>query len=154
MTPSHEPHQVLAEYPDYAQAQRLVDYLSDEGFPVQHVQIVGRGLHSVEQVVGRMTNGKAALAGAASGLWFGVLIGLLMALFTDANFLAVVAGAAVLGAIWGAVFGFAAQAATRGQRDFASVSTVEADTYLVQVQTQVMQQAGELYARYQLKYGR
>ena len=27
--------------------------LSDKGFPVQHVRIVGKGLHSVEQVTGR-----------------------------------------------------------------------------------------------------
>ena len=33
----------------YAEAQRLVDGLSDAGFPVQHVRIVGDGLHSVER---------------------------------------------------------------------------------------------------------
>ena len=58
---------VLAEFKDYLQAQRLVDRLSDEKFPVEHVRIVGLGISSVEQVTGRMTKGKAALAGAAGG---------------------------------------------------------------------------------------
>ena len=35
---------VLAEFKDYLQAQRLVDRLSDEKFPVEHVRIVGLGI--------------------------------------------------------------------------------------------------------------
>lgn len=49
--------------------------------PVEHVRIVGDGVRTVENVTGRMTKGKAALTGAASGAWFGALIGLLFALF-------------------------------------------------------------------------
>jgi len=36
---------------------------------------------------------------------------------------------ALLGAAWGALFGFAAQAATRGRRDFSSVRTIAASRY-------------------------
>lgn len=43
---------VLQEFEDYADAQRLVDRLSDSGFPVEHVQIVRTGLRTVEQVMG------------------------------------------------------------------------------------------------------
>ena len=63
---------VLREYDTYAEAQWLVDRLSDDGFPVEHVRIVGDGLHSVEQVTGRMTKGRATLYGAGGGAWFGL----------------------------------------------------------------------------------
>ncbi len=43
------------------EAERAVDRLSDQGFPVERSAIVGLGLRSVEQVTGRMTAGSAAL---------------------------------------------------------------------------------------------
>lgn len=125
---------VLAEFTSYPDAQRLVDQLSDDGFPVEHVRIVGNGIHSVEQVTGRLTKGRAALAGAASGAWFGLFIGLLFALFTiGLSWLTVVLGTALFGAFWGALFGFVAHWATRGRRDFASVERLEARRYTVEV---------------------
>ena len=62
----------MASYDDYALAQRAVDQLSDDGFPVEHLDIVGSDLRLVERVTGRLTKGRAAAAGAASGAWFGV----------------------------------------------------------------------------------
>jgi hypothetical protein len=41
----------------------------------------------------------------------------------------VVLAGAGLGVAWGAIFGFAAHAATRGQRDFSSVRTLAAGRY-------------------------
>lgn len=143
-------HAALAEYPDYRAAQKLVDYLSDAGFPVENVQIVGSGLHTVEQVVGRLTKGKAAGAGAVSGLWFGLFIGLLFGLFTTQNWALVVIGSAAIGAAWGALFGYMAQAATRGQRDFASQQTLAADRYTVQVRMRFIGQAQEALAKFRL----
>lgn len=72
------------EFDHYADAQRLVDRLSDSGFPVEHVQIVGTGLRTVKQVMRRMTTGKAALFGGGSGVWLGLLIGLIFGLLTPA----------------------------------------------------------------------
>ena len=40
------------------------------------------GDSTVEHVTGRMTTGKSALTGAATGAWFGLFIGLLFAIFT------------------------------------------------------------------------
>ena len=40
-----------------------------------------------------------------------------------------VAAAVGIGALWGAVFGFAAHAATKGQRDFSSVRSLAASRY-------------------------
>jgi hypothetical protein len=45
-----ESRRVIATYPDYAGAERAVDWLSDQRFAVEHVAIVGKGLRSVEQV--------------------------------------------------------------------------------------------------------
>lgn len=100
---------VLREFDDYADAQRLVDTLSDAGFPVAHVRIVGTGIRSVEKVTGRMTTGRAALYGAGSGAWMGVLIGLIFGLLTEGpEWIFVLLISLALGAFWGAGFGYVA----------------------------------------------
>jgi hypothetical protein len=146
----HEPvvgmHRI-AEFTDYAEAQRLVDRLSDNGFPVEHTRIVGSGIHSVEQVTGRMTKGKAALAGAGTGAWFGLFIGLLFGLFTVVSLLGVVLSSVLIGAFWGALFGFVAHWATRGRRDFSSIKTLEAERYAVEVQAGYVERAQALAAQ-------
>jgi MFS family permease len=108
--------------------------MSDDGFPVESVRIVGEGVRTVEQVTGRMTRGRAAAAGAASGAWFGVFIGLLFGLFTaGAAWVWMLLISLVIGAFWGAVFGFVAHWSTRGRRDFSSVMTLQARRYEVHV---------------------
>jgi hypothetical protein len=124
----------LREFGSYEEAQQLVDRLSDAGFPVEQVRIVGTGLRSVEQVTGRLTKGRAAAGGAFTGIWFGLLIGLLFAIFVIGPFgLGVLLSSVIFGALWGAVFGFVAHWATRGRRDFSSVRGLEAESYAVQV---------------------
>lgn len=126
--------ETVATYDSYAQAERAVDYLSDNGFPVEHSRIVGSNLHLVEQVTGRVTTGRAALAGAGSGAWFGLFIGLLVGLFTTGPaWVGLVLGGLLIGAVWGAIFGFIAQYAMRGRRDFASDRALVADRYDVVV---------------------
>ncbi|WP_434445020.1 general stress protein [Lentzea sp. E54] len=138
---------VLASFADYVEAQRLVDRMSDDGFPVESVRIIGDGVRTVEQVTGRMTRGRAAAAGAASGAWFGVFIGLLFGLFTaGAGWLWFLLISLLIGAFWGAVFGFVAHWSTRGRRDFSSVMTLEAQRYEVHVDRAMAGQA----ARYVL----
>ncbi|WP_333891303.1 general stress protein [Mycolicibacterium gadium] len=133
-SPSSVPQHHVASFDNYLAAQHLVDRMSDGGFPVEHVRIVGDGVRTVERVTGRMTKSKAALAGAASGAWFGALIGLLFTLFAVGPlWLWVVLITVIVGAIWGAVFGYAAHWTTRGRRDFSSVQTLEAHRYDVYV---------------------
>ncbi|PLC11658.1 hypothetical protein AUQ48_04640 [Kocuria flava] len=127
-------YRVLRTVPTYAEAQRVVDTLSDAGFPVEHVRVVGTGLRSVEQVTGRMTNGRAALYGAGSGAWMGLLLGLLLGIFTVGAWLSVVLWGVLLGAVWGLVLGLVGHAATRGRRDFRSVQGLEAEAYDVLVE--------------------
>ena len=123
--------QVVGSYDTYLEAQRAVDYLSDQGFPVQHVSIVGSDLRMVENVLGRLTRGRAALAGAASGLWFGLFVGVLLSLFADdgTNVLGLIVSALLYGAAFGAVFGFVGHAFSGGKRDFTSRSKIVASAY-------------------------
>ena len=133
-TRAERPQHLLGQFPTYAGAERVVDKLSDNGFPVEHVRIVGNGLRTVEYVTGRLTTPRAALAGMASGAWFGLLFGLLIGLFsTGSTWFAILLGSIVIGALWGAAFGFLAHYATRGRRDFASVKGLEAEQYAVYV---------------------
>ena len=90
--------QSLATYDDYAAAQRSVDYLSDQKFPVEHLMIVGTDLKRVERITGRLTTGRVALGGALSGLWLGLFVGLIFTLFTTSNALATILSTVAFGA--------------------------------------------------------
>jgi hypothetical protein len=137
----------VARYADYASAQKAVDFLSDEGFPVDRAAIIGTGLRLVENVTGRLTVVKAAQAGALSGAWFGVFIGFLFTLFSDSAVWAVLLVTIVIGAIWGAAFGAIAHALTGGRRDFTSKSTLQAAEYAVTVDAEVADAARTLVTR-------
>ena len=137
----------VATYADYPSAQRAVDYLSDNKFPVERTAIVGTDLRLVESVLGRLTTGRAALAGAASGAWFGLFIGLLFGIFSNSNWLAVLLVCIVIGAVWGAIFGAIAHATTGGRRDFASRSSLQASQYAVMVDAEVAEEARQLLIR-------
>ena len=50
----------VARFDDYSSAQRAVDWLSDDGFPVEQLDIVGSDLRLVERVTGRLTKARAA----------------------------------------------------------------------------------------------
>jgi hypothetical protein len=120
----------VASYSSYEEAQRAVDRLSDEHFPVENLEIVGSGLRLVERVTGRLTKARAAAAGAASGAWLGLFIGLLVGLFTTGPaWLGLILGGLLIGAGWGAIFGFAGHAATRGRRDYSSAQNLTATRY-------------------------
>ena len=138
------PAVVVGTYPEYALAQKAVDHLSDNKFPVQRTSIIGTDLRLVETVLGRLTIGRAALAGAASGAWFGVFLGLLFGLFSDSGWLAVILTTVLIGALWGAIFGAIAHAATGGRRDFTSRSSLQAATYEVHADTEVADEARTL----------
>lgn len=138
----------LGIYDQYTQAQRVVDFLSDHDFPVRNLAIVGTELKSVERVTGRLTRGKAAAAGAISGLWIGLFVGIAFALFSTKNQVGFLITTPLLGALFMTIWsqlGFTA--ATRGgARDFASVSQVVATKYEVLVEHNVAEQAREILA--------
>jgi hypothetical protein len=138
----------LAVYDSYEQAQQAVDYLSDNEFPVQNVAIVGTDLKSIERVTGRLTRGRVAVAGAISGLWLGMFVGIAFALFSKNVQLGFVIATPLLGGLFGLAWsqlGFTA--ATRGHtRDFSSLSQVIATSYEVLVEHTLAARARELLA--------
>jgi hypothetical protein len=136
----------IATFTAYADAQQAVDRLSDLRFPVEHTVIVGTDLRMVEQVLGRLTMVRAAGMGAASGAWFGLLIGLFFAIFTPGRLSTI--GVIVAGLFWGliagALFGLVAHALSGGRRDFVSKSSIVAATYEVRVESGHAARAREL----------
>ena len=135
---------------NYDAAERAVDWLSDNGFPVEHVRIVGTGLRYVEQISGRLTTGRAAWTGIGQGAVLGLFWGLLFSLFftTDTGtFLGVLAYSLVVGLVFGGIVGVVAHVATGGRRDFGSVARTRADHYEVQVDDGFADEAERLLAR-------
>ncbi len=138
----------LAVYDKYEQAQKAVDFLSDHEFPVENCMIVGTELKQVERVTGRLTTGRVALGGLLSGVWLGLFVGLIFSLFdTGGSGFAVIASTALFGALFGLVWALVGYAATRGQRDFTSVSQVVATRYEVLVEHKFHAQGRALLAQ-------
>ena len=137
---------VLASYDDYLQAQKTVDTLSDSGFPVQNVAIVGVGVRIVEAVLGRLSWGRAALGGLGTGMWFGALIGLFVGLFSSTNgsVWPLVGLGLLYGAAFGIVYGLISFAFTGGKRDFVSRQQLVAERYDVLCEQAVIGEARKI----------
>jgi hypothetical protein len=135
----------LGVHDSYEEAQKAVDYLSDHEFPVEDVLIVGTDLKQLERVTGRLTRGRVIGAGALSGMWLGLFVGTIFALFDPSGFNVVaVAGTVAFGALFGAVWAMVGYALTRGKRDFTSVSQVVAAKYEVLCEHKHAQRGREL----------
>jgi hypothetical protein len=139
--------QSLAVYDDYAAAQKTVDFLSDEKFPVEHLMIVGTDLKRIERITGRLTSGRVAAGGLLSGIWLGLFVGLIFTIFTEESALGVILSTVAIGALFGVIWALLGYAATRGRRDFSSVTQVVATKYEVLVEHKVAAQARELIAK-------
>jgi uncharacterized membrane protein len=140
--------QLVTSYDSYQEAQRAVDRLSDERFPVERVQIMGRGVTLVEQVTGRRDFGSVAIDGALTGAVVSGLVGLLFGLLSwfDTPISALQLGlyGFVFGAAVGSLIGLLAHWLTRGRRDFASVRSMRADRYDVLADADVADEARRL----------
>ncbi|QIM20194.1 hypothetical protein G7075_01925 [Phycicoccus sp. HDW14] len=122
----------LGVHDSYEEAQKAVDYLSDHEFPVQDVLIVGTDLKQLERVTGRLTQGRVIGAGALSGMWLGLFVGTILALFDPSGFNIVsIISTVIFGAVFGTIWAWFGYRLTRGQRDFTSVSQVVAAKYEV-----------------------
>jgi len=142
----------IGTYDTYREAQRAVDYLSDEKFPVEHTTIVGNNLRQVEKITGRLTWGRAITGGLASGAWFGLFVGILLGLFTSSGgWLAALLTGVVLGAIFGMAFGAIGYAQLGGRRDFTSRTAVVATTYDVLCDHKFAEEARNHLAKLALK---
>jgi hypothetical protein len=140
---------LVASYKTYAEAQKAVDFLSDNKFAVENVGIVGSDLKMAETVLGRLTWGRAISGGAGTGAWFGIFVGLLLGLFAKSgtSSLGLMLFGLVYGAIFGAAFGAAGYGLTRGRRDFTSRSQIVATTYDVVCSWPKLEEAKGVLAR-------
>jgi len=136
----------IASYNTYLDAQRAVDFLSDNHFPVENVTIVGSDLRMVERVTGRLSYGRVSVAGGLSGAWFGLFVGLLLSLFGGGPGFGVLA-AVIIGAGFGILFGVISYTATGGRRDFTSTSQIVAREYQVLCMAEHAGAALELLSR-------
>jgi hypothetical protein len=128
------PRRAIASFERYEEAQEYVDRLADQGFPVEHLTIVGEDLQLVEQVLGRLNAWRAALAGAGSGAPIGLLFGLLYGLiFADdgVSLLGIAVYWLIVGAIVGGCWGLLSHLLMGGRRDFSSIVGVVAQRYQV-----------------------
>lgn len=137
----------VASFATYPQAQHAVDSLSDDGFPVQHLAIIGTDLRQVEHITGRRSWGRTIASGAGSGLWIGLFFAAMMMLLGPSTNGGVTVGAAVfMGVVWGIFFQVVSYALTRGKRDFTSYSQVVASRYSILASAHVSEAAQALAA--------
>lgn len=135
----------LGVFEKYEDAQQAVDFLSDRDFPVENCMIVGTDLRQVERVTGRLTLGRVAAAGLVTGIWMGLFVGLIFALFSPSGdaFMTIL-WAMGFGAVFALVWALLGHALTRGRRDFTSVSQVIATRYEVLTEHKHAQRARDL----------
>jgi hypothetical protein len=141
----------VGSFTSYLDAQKAVDYLADQNFPVQMVSIVGNDLKMVERVTGKLSYPRVALSSGLTGAWFGLFVGLLLSLFEPASAtgggLPSIVTSILLGAAFWILFGIATYAMQRGKRDFTSTSQVLASGYDVIVASESSVEARRLLAQ-------
>lgn len=139
----------IGSYETYSEAQRAVDHLADNDFPVTDVTIVGVDLMLVERVIGRLSWAKVLGTGAVSGAWFGLLVGLLLSMFNESRGIAVAPMLMGLGTgvFFGLVFAATSYAVSKRTRDFASSSQLVAGRYDVLCLPRTAEQGRDLLAR-------
>ncbi|WP_394552554.1 general stress protein [Agromyces sp. MMS24-JH15] len=124
--------ETVAGYETYQEAQAAVDRLAKADFPVRELSIIGTDLTSVERITGKLTWGRAAGAGALSGAWFGLFLGLLFFIFSPTGTgIGLLASAVLIGAGFGMIFGLVTYSANRRRRDFTSTMQVIATRYAI-----------------------
>jgi hypothetical protein len=134
----------VGSYTSYLDAQKAVDYLADQQFPVQMVSIVGNELKMVERVTGRLSYPRVALSGALSGMWFGLFVGVMLSFFAPSPGYFSILTSVLMGAAFFMLFGIVTYAMQRGKRDFTSTSQVVATNYDVIVSPEAAHEARRL----------
>jgi hypothetical protein len=134
----------VGSYNSYLDAQKAVDYLADQQFPVQMVSIVGNDLKMVERVTGRLSYPRVALSGALSGMWFGLFVGVMLSFFSESGGYFSIVTSVLMGAAFFMLFGIVTYAMQRGKRDFTSTSQVVATNYDVVVSFEAANEARRL----------
>lgn len=140
--------QSLGVFDTYADAQKAVDFLADQHFPVANIAIVGTDLKLMERVTGRRTWGTVLGQGVMSGLSTGFIVAIfMMILFPTQSFLSLLLTALLIGVGVGLLFSVLGYLVSRGQRDFTSITQTVATRYEILCEHKVAGQARELLAK-------
>ena len=138
------PHS-LGTFEKYEDAQKSVDFLADQKFPVENLAIVGTDLKLVERVTGRKHWGTVLRQSVMTGISTGLLVGILLAIFAQPDqfwqMLAVALGIAI---VINLLFGALTYAMSGGKRDFSSIRTTIPNRYEILCEHKVVAQAREL----------
>lgn len=128
--------EVIAEFSEYAAAVAYVDKLIKQEFPAGAIAIVGKDLRTVERVRGKLSYARLAVAGASTGAWLGLIIGILFTSDPTASASVALQGvmqAVIMGAGIGMLFNVVRFSLTKNKRSWISQSQVVAANYQVQV---------------------
>ncbi len=138
---------VLRSCSNYAEAQRVLDYLSEHEFPVEKTAIVAHGLALVEQVTRRRSWPMTLLGEIGGGAVMGWLIGLLLGTIViepTVLWLELLLWSTAIGAVLGFVFSLVESWFKSGHHDFNSVGAMTAERFDVLVDPDVEAKAKEL----------
>jgi hypothetical protein len=138
---------VLGTYDTYFEAQQVVDKLAKLDFEVRQLAIIGSDLKTIERVTGKLTYGRSALAGAATGAWFGLFAGTLLFLFSTSPNVTYALAVILIGAAFGMLFGVVSYAINRRRRDYTSTNQVVATSYQIVAPSNLIMRAQELLQR-------
>lgn len=135
--------QSIGTFGTYAEAQRAVDHLSDEKFPVENLVIVGTDLRLMERVTGRRSWGTVLRDSAISGIGTGLIVALIFMIFVPREPLSLFAAAVGFGIVISMIFGAISYGFSAGKRDFNSIAQTVATRYEVLCEHKVADQARE-----------
>jgi hypothetical protein len=138
---------VLGTYDTYDEAQQIVDRLVKADFDVRQLAIIGSDLKTIERVTGRLSWGRVALAGAATGAWFGLFAGTLLFMFSTSPNIPYALAVILIGAAFGMLFGIVRYSINRRRKDYTSTSQVVASSYQVLAPSNQIVRAQELLQR-------
>lgn len=136
--------QSVGIFNSYAEAQKAVDSLADQDFPVRNLAIVGTDLKLVERVTGRRTWGTVLSEGVANGLMTGFIVALFMLFLSPGDVLVQLLTALVIGIGVGLLFATVGYLLSRGRRDFTSITQTVATKYEILCEHKVAAKAREL----------
>jgi hypothetical protein len=138
---------VLGTYETYVEAQQVVDKLAKADFDVRQLAIIGSDLKTIERITGKLTYGRSALGGAATGAWFGLFAGTVLFLFASTPNVTYAVAVILIGAAFGMLFGIVSYAVNRRRKDYTSTNQVVATSYQVIAPANVIVRAQELLQR-------
>lgn len=135
--------QKVATFSSYAQAHSAVNYLSAQKFPIEKLTIIGTDVHLVERVTGRLSYSRVAIAGATTGSWFGLFVGVLFSVFGSegGERWPTILTAVAFGTAIGILFSVVSFALSSGKHAFTSTNQAVATTYTVMCEDHLAQQA-------------